>query len=95
VIVQSAVFVLVSLIALAATRPLVKKYQTKEVIPTNSDRNIGKEAIVTAEINNDEGTGLVKVGGEVWSARSADNKVIALGQTVIVKAIEGVKLIVT
>ena len=39
-------------------------------------------------------SGLVKLQGTVWTARSADGEAIPEGKTVTVKKIEGVKLIV-
>lgn len=94
VLVQCIVFVAVSLVALAVTRPLVKKLTKNKFSPTNADRFIGETAVVTEDINNIEQTGLVKLQGTVWTARSADNTEIAKGEKVTVEKIEGVKLIV-
>ena len=93
-LVQLVIFVAVSVLALALTRPIVKKFSTSKIQPTNADMNIGQEAIVTHDINNTEGTGAAKVKGIEWTARSADGSEIPKGETVTVKAIEGVKLIV-
>ena len=92
--IQIIVFTLVSLVSLILTRPLVKKWTRKKVQPTNADMVIGEEAVVTETISNTDGKGLTKVNGAVWSARSADDSVIPAGNTVTVRAIEGVKLIV-
>ena len=62
--------------------------------PTNADRFVGETAVVTQAIDNIAETGLVKLQGTVWTARTADGSVIAEGEKVTVKAIEGVKLIV-
>lgn len=43
---QWVIFAAVSLVALAVTRPLVKKFSKKRVQPTNADRYIGLEGIV-------------------------------------------------
>lgn len=95
ILVQVIVFVVVSAIALAITRPLVKKMTKNQKQPTNADMYIGKEAIVTEDINNIDATGLVKVGGTVWTARTeVDNYTIPEGSHVTVIKIEGVKLIV-
>ena len=40
---QWVIFAAVSLVALAVTRPLVKKFSKKRVQPTNADRYIGLE----------------------------------------------------
>ena len=88
-------FVVVSLLSLCLTRPIVKKYVNAKVQPTNADALIGKDCIVTETINNIAGEGAVKISGQVWTARSADNAVpIEQGQVVKVKEIQGVKLIV-
>ena len=92
--VQAIVFVAVSVIALIATRPLVKKVLQKRIEPTNADRNIGETGITLSEINNLEGKGEVNVKGTVWTARSADDTPIPQGVKVRVLRIDGVKLII-
>ena len=93
--IQVIVFVVVTAIALAVTRPLVKKLKRKRPEATNADRYIGKSAVVVEAINNDHAKGLVKVDNEKWTARSADGQLIEPGDRVVVTAIEGVKLIVS
>lgn len=87
-------FFVVSIAALAATRPLAKKYINNRTLPTNADRAIGQLCIVKEEINNLSATGCVSLQGKDWSARSLDGAVIPAGTTVEVVRIEGVKLIV-
>ncbi len=95
IIIQVAVFVLISVITLAVTRPLVKKVTKSKKLPTNADMYIGKEGIVTEEINNLLAQGVVKVKGSIWSARSeVDGTPIPEGTLVTIVKIEGVKLIV-
>ena len=84
----------ISFVTLYFTRPLVKKYVNSRSQPTNADMVIGKEALVTEDIDNVEATGAVSVGGKVWTARSADGGRIKSGAVVSVLRIEGVKLIV-
>ena len=91
---QVVITVAVSIIALLVTRPLVKKHITPKMTPTNADRVIGSTGIVTDAIDNTEAVGLVKVDGQVWSARSADGAMIAPGTEVEVLGIEGAKIIV-
>ena len=93
--IQILAFLLVSAAALAVTRPLVKRTLRRTTVPTNADMVIGKTAVVTERIDNIAGTGLVKVGGSVWSARTADQSVIEEAQEVEVQEIQGVKLLVT
>ena len=92
--IQVVVFVAVSGVTLAATRPLAKRMKEKKAEPTNADRNIGREGIVVTAVDNDSAVGQVRVGQSVWTARSADDKPIPEGTKVTVTAIEGVKLIV-
>ncbi len=92
---QLIVFVAVSLIALIATRPLVKKFMVRNIQPTNADRCIGQQALVIADIDNVEEKGQVRIKGAVWSARSKDGRPITEGTMVIIEEIQGVKLIVS
>jgi len=94
ILMQVLVFVVVSALALAATRPLVKKFTLKKVHRTNADRNIGEKALVTETINNIEGKGAVKVKGIVWTARNVSDCPVEAGGYVEIVAIEGAKLIV-
>ena len=87
-------FLVISFVTLYFTRPLVKEYVNSRSQPTNADMVIGKEALVTEDIDNVEATGAVSVGGKVWTARSADGGRIKSGAVVSVLRIEGVKLIV-
>lgn len=94
ILIQIIVAVLVSLITLIATRPLAKRLINTKKTHTNSDRNIGKTAVVISDIDNVASTGQIKVGSSIWSAKSTDDTVIKKHSTVVVKAIEGVKLVV-
>lgn len=93
--VQIVIFVVISLIAVAATRPLVKKFLNKPRVKTNSDRYIGRVGKVIKEINNQDGVGQINVSGSIWSARSNDGSILPVNTNVKVDRIEGVKLIVT
>ena len=92
---QIGLFSLVSAVALVLLRPLSKKYVAPKAVPTNADRVIGKEAEVIEIIHNLKATGAVKVAGTTWTARSSDESVIPVGETVRIDRIEGVKLFVT
>ena len=88
-------FVLVSIAALALTRPLARQYVNGRVTPTNADRILGKECVVRETIDNLRGTGAVAVDGKVWTARMLnENETAREGETVIARRIDGVKLIV-
>lgn len=92
--VQLVAFVVVSALALALTRPLVKKITAGRSVPTNADRVLGREAKVTETIDNENSTGAVYVDGKTWTARSADGSVLPAGSRVEIRRMEGVKLIV-
>ena len=89
-------FILLSVLSLILTRPLVKKYVNSRVKPTNADMMIGKDCVVTEEIDNLKGSGAVSVSGKVWTARMEnENEQAQAGEVVKVLRIEGVKLIVS
>lgn len=94
VTVQVIIWLVVSVLALAITRPIVKKKLTAKIQPTNADRYIGSDATVLETIDNARSVGQVKVDGKVWSARSLDGGIIEENTVVTVKKIEGVKLLV-
>ncbi|MPM10604.1 hypothetical protein SDC9_56936 [bioreactor metagenome] len=93
--VQIVVFGVISFFTMAVARPLTHKYLVRSKEATNADRAIGKDAVVTEEINNLQGSGAVSVSGVIWTARSGDDEIIPPGTTVRVLRIEGVKLFVT
>ena len=94
-IVQIIVFIAVSVISLLVTRPLVKKKLTANKQPTNADRCLGQDGVVCEKIDNLEPSGLVKVDGKIWTARTADGSIIEPESIVKIEKIEGVKLIVS
>lgn len=95
VIIQCAVFFLVSCALLALARPILRKYVTPRIAPTNVDGLIGSRGLVTGAIDNVSGVGEVKLGAMTWTARSTDGTPIAQGTQVRVDRIEGVKAFVS
>ena len=91
---QVTLFFVVSIVALAATRPLVTKLMKKDIKPTNADRVLGGSARVTERIDNDVPTGAVYIDGKTWSARSSTGEIIEPDAMVRVIRMEGVKLYV-
>lgn len=92
---QIVIFVCLSVAALVATKPLVKKITNRSSdSKTNLELNIGKSAIVTETIDNLKETGAIKLNGLVWTARSEDGSVIEQGEVVIFKQVSGNKAIV-
>jgi membrane protein implicated in regulation of membrane protease activity len=76
------------------TRPVLKNIMNFKKQDTNAGRNIGKLGVVITEINNELGLGQVNISGIIWAAKSDDNSIIPPERKILVKAIEGVKLIV-
>ena len=95
ILIEVAVFVAVSAIALAITRPLVKKIKRRGAEATNADRYVGKTAVVITAVDNEKAQGMVKVDNQKWTARSVTGEIIPEGTVVTVDAIEGVKLMVS
>lgn len=91
---QLVIFVLFSALLLGLARPFCRKFLRPKNEPTNADRIIGEPAIVVLEIDNMQETGEIKIFGQVWTARSADDTLIPKGAAVRVVAIRGVKAIV-
>jgi len=92
---QVILFVAGSIVLLFLTRPLAVKLMNKGAVRTNADSLIGKEAVVTEKIDNLLSTGAVQINGQVWTARSVNPEhKIEKDEIVMVRAIEGVKLIV-
>ena len=63
---QVVLFFGVSIVLLLCLRPLSKRLLKQKKVATNADSNIGKEAIVTEEIDNLQGKGAVKIAGVEW-----------------------------
>ena len=95
ILIQALVFLVVSTILLFATKPLVNKFLPNDsFVKTNSYSVEGKVGKVTVDIEPIEGKGQVKIDGETWSAKSADEAYIPKDTEIIVEKIEGVKVIV-
>lgn len=92
---QVVIFSLSSILLIIFTKPIVKKlFKTNDKITMNNRSVIGKTGIVLKTIDNIISSGQVKVGGEIWTAKSLDNEVIEEGSNIKVDSINGVKLIV-
>ena len=92
---QLVVFVAVSFILLIFTRPFAIKYINRNTEKTNVESLEGKKARVTSDVDNDAGTGTAVVGGQEWTARSADpKKTFKTGEIVRSVEVRGVKLMI-
>jgi len=95
IFIQIAVFVGVSLVLLAITRPLASRFVNKNIVKTNADEIIGKSIKILEKVDNINGTGLAKYNGLEWTVRASDdNVIIEEGEMVRVIEVSGVKLIV-
>ena len=92
---QVLAFCLVSGALLAALWPFIRKFLNPHLSKTNVDSVIGSHGVVTAEIDNLNAVGQVKLGGMEWSARSTSGENIPAGTHIRVDRIEGVKAFVS
>lgn len=93
ILIQTAIFVISSSLLIPLTKPLVNKYfDDGKKVATNAYSLIGKKGVVIVDINILDGTGQVKVNGEVWSAKADAN--ISKGTEIEILEIDGVKLLV-
>ena len=92
--VQLIVFVVLALVMLIFTRPLLKKLFPNKFIPTNSELEIGKTAVVIEAIDNATGKGRVKLSGVNWAAISENGEDIPVDEIVVVKEIRSAKVVV-
>lgn len=84
-IVQYVLFLSVSIISLALTRPIIKKLFPKPYTPTNGDMDIGELAIVIQEINSEKQTGRIRIKGVDWPAKSTSGEVIPENASVVIE----------
>ena len=96
-LVSLVVFLLVSGVTLGALRPIARSHKRMPAqLRTGTAALVGRTAMVTERIHNDEGTGCVKLEGESWTARSYDeDAVIEPGKRVHVMEIRGATALVT
>ena len=59
-----------------------------------AERLLGKKGVVIVTVDNAETKGLVKVEGDEWRAESDDGSIIEKGEWIVVKRIEGTRLII-
>jgi len=91
---QFGVFVLASGVGLGVARPFALRHiRQPPMLRTGTAALVGRSALVLEEVGPHSGR--VRIGGEVWSARSYDEStVIPAGSTVDVMHIEGATALV-
>jgi membrane protein implicated in regulation of membrane protease activity len=88
--VQIVVFCVVLAASVLALRPYFVGRLGSRGVPSRTDQLIGKDGIVTNDIDATAGGGRVNVGGEDWAARSSER--IPAGSRVRVVSADGIVL---
>ena len=93
-LVQVLAFAITAALGLLVVRPIARRQMTRTpLVREGSYALIGKKAVVIEEVTGTQG--LIKLAGEVWSARALDeDQVIPPGTPVDVMEIEGATAIV-
>ena len=95
-IVEWSAFLVVSVILLAALRPIAREHQrTRGRVRTGPPRWWGRPRWSSSGSRTPKGVGCVKLGGEIWTARAYDDdEVIEPGTRVHVLEIRGATALV-
>jgi membrane protein implicated in regulation of membrane protease activity len=94
--IEAASFLVVSLVLLAALRPVARSHQKGKALKMGTAALVGQSAMVVERISNAEGVGCVKLDGEIWTARAYDeDTVIEPGTKVQVLEIRGATALVS
>jgi membrane protein implicated in regulation of membrane protease activity len=94
IVVQIVVFLVVSIVFLVFTRPILMKFFNQKRERTNAESLIGQKALVLEKIDSMHATGRVIVNGMEWAAKTEEEEIIEVDAVVLIKGIQGVKLIV-
>jgi membrane protein implicated in regulation of membrane protease activity len=91
---QVLAFAITAAVGLLIVRPTARRHMAhRPLVREGSDALIGNKAVVVQEVTADRG--LIRLGGEVWSARAYDEyQTIPMGALVDVMEIEGATAIV-
>ena len=92
---QTVLFFAAAGLSLWALWPLRKRLLNPKITKTNTDALVGTTGKVTEPIQNENGTGRVRLGGMDWAARSSGGEPIDAETLIRVDKIEGVKAFVT
>ena len=95
VTIEWTAFLIVSIAALAALRPVARRLDLAGVDHgVGSRRLVGTQATVLKAIPGDAELGLVRLDREVWRAQSTDGTPIPVGATVRVADVQGTRVLV-
>jgi membrane protein implicated in regulation of membrane protease activity len=96
--IQVLVFCVVSFVLVVTAQTLFRHTFRKVLRPqatvTNVEALIGQRVVVVEAIDNARKVGTVKIGGEVWSARSVNDEPISPETGVVRRRVEGAKVFV-
>ena len=95
--VEFSAFLVVSIVLLAALRPLARAHQrSRGQVKMGTAALVGQTATVVERIVNSEGVGCVRLDGEIWTARAYDDdEIIEPGTRVQVLEIRGATALVS
>ncbi|MBN1768971.1 MAG: NfeD family protein [Prolixibacteraceae bacterium] len=91
---QILFFSIATLASFFSIRPVLKKwaYKRSHAVRTNATALIGRIGKVIETIDTKQNTGLVKIDGDVWQAKTDEAEQIKIGQSVEVTAIDSIVL---
>lgn len=91
---QILFFSIATLASFFSIRPALKKwaYKRSHAVRTNATALIGRIGKVIETIDAKQNTGLVKIDGDVWQAKTDEAEQIKIGQSVEITAIESIVL---
>jgi len=94
---QIVLFSTGTLMSFFLIRPVMQKYAYKKSagFKTNVEAMVGRQALVSEEISNENNKGLVTLDGDIWQARSYDNETIPQGTFVEIIQVNSIILIVS
>lgn len=96
VVIQIVACIVVSITLMILAKTVFKRYLNKrgDKVDTSVEAHTGRIAMVEEEIDNRADKGVVKINGQLWSARMEDDSQIATkGTQVQVIRVQGTKLI--
>ncbi len=93
-VLQVVVFCVVSLLMIVLVRPIALKHLKKgpREQRSNMERLIGETAMALEPVTGT--SGLVKLGGDTWSAKTVDGSSVQAGERVSVSRIDGATAVV-
>jgi len=93
---QACVFLIASALSLAGLRPLARRLDRQAPrLEVGAGRWVGRQGVVVEAIPTGPGqTGMIRLDREVWRAESSLEVPIAVGSTVLVTRVDGVRLVV-